>query len=1769
MSSNPKQNAAGGPQTQRYTSSPCYQPMQPVTGSEYDFFRGPEGYPVSTPPGPYAPPPPNQGGNQAPALRGPSGPPNQSSTPPNAADLKVPQIPQQASITSMYTAVRPTAGSYYPRTAGPPNQPTRMANPNTRPQQPALFTPAAPQFMHVAPQVYISSNSVPYAFNQRPSTGFAQLPIYQHIAYPYGTAPTQTQSTVSYNYYPASMMQRATGTIPQAPVANPNSQNQMPSVPIVTNNHHQQTFPRQQQHKRRSNAIPIIDPDTGADRLQELFEDNSHPPSGESSARQTPQPSAATQSHNKEVQATFAKQVLQALNKDTTSADQQPQQQQQHHHSFVPPAPPKDEHHSEHHTDNAGGVHPANHVVHEQAYVMGQVHQVQQQQPQHPQINREVVQTSKLQAEAKEFVLTAKETPIVSANIEAVEVTLPNKLPKDRESPAKGRKQRIGDHKDSNKDVAAVTAVSKEVLVDNKEPSSTKDEAKPIHETSPSPTIAPSNTTQVAAVSKEAVAPAKEATAPLQDKHRSSHHQHPQQQPQHPQQQPQHPQQQQQQQQQHRKDSKEKQPLERQDSSGSTNAAAAAAAAQEAKSKQNAQRSSSKQGSGGVNANTKSLPTPVQVPPPQPAKPASKSNKKNELNLKGANKEGTDMDAFNDNSLREEVNSNVIPTQVVNNSDIINANSLPPTANNAVPSHTSEVNAKTEASNKKFDNNVAVKPAEIVTKTTKNKIDITDIVKEKPKNIKPFTSMIGQDEIDRAAMTQSNEKIVQAKNDVNAKTSEISRIENKLPYTDGQWSPANQNGIKKYQKDFLIALRDTPASRAAPDNLPDFVLADDRGRLGDGRLSMGGSRIDFNPSFNTYGRNSSQKGPISGRSSASKMDRNKGGKGSTAKPTIKLSLSVKEEVKLHESENAWKPARFTKGECATDEDKKTEELYRNVRGILNKLTPQKFDTLLQQVRNLSIDTTERLQGVIDLVFEKAVDEPNFSVAYASMCGHLALIQVPKSTSGKDKDDKEEFVNFRKLLITRCQQEFEKQSVDESFKEQKLKEIEECTDPDKRKDIEFDFEEHLRRVRMKSVGNIRFIGELFKQQMLTQKIMLRCLNNLLDNGDEESLECLCKLLTTIGKELESKGIHLEDIFNKMKNLADRRQGTKISSRIRFMLQDVIDLRNSKWVPRRQDLNPKMIDQIQKEAEQEQMNIQMMNSVPMTPRKDERGGGGGGGSGSQSSVNDRKGGRGRITDDGGWTMMKSSKPSGFSVQSDKLKAGKAPTADEPLGHSGQFRHWLAGSNVKPAALQVPNTANMFTALENIESDKRFNSRSGQKDPYYSKGTSLERGSYKYDSRSGSRSGSQHRSNDSSASSSQRGTPAPAPPVVQQPPHNVAQQPAAQRVPPTAVAPSISSAPVQIENLTDDQRYRRITNNLDEYVNGNCTLEEYFTDISCAVSPSQFSRMVNDSILHILEKSQDTRLKTGSLFAKLILQGKISLDDYCTGLEELFWQADDLKIDIPKIWDYLAEILVDSIIEEALPLKSLHKTASVLIKQKQCDKLLVSLFKLVISNKGTNCLQTLWQLSHLQVSDFMDASQVDAFIKDNQFQLLLGGATPGSQMQLSYDEIQTKLLNFLRNNRNIDDICDWVLANVGEAGVNETKFIRALATAIFEDSINKNLKLAPERLEQHTNLLLKYVDNNPGFELECLYALQALIHKMEHPQGLLLTICDKLYELGTFSQESFVSWEQSKDPAEQEGKGVALMQLTSFFCQLKENDEDDVDDDASSGSEQDTEE
>ena len=70
--------------------------------------------------------------------------------------------------------------------------------------------------------------------------------------------------------------------------------------------------------------------------------------------------------------------------------------------------------------------------------------------------------------------------------------------------------------------------------------------------------------------------------------------------------------------------------------------------------------------------------------------------------------------------------------------------------------------------------------------------------------------------------------------------------------------------------------------------------------------------------------------------------------------------------------------------------------------------------------------------------------------------------------------------------------------------------------EEKKNVQLEFQAQEMKLRKRSLGNIRFIGELYKIRMLNGKIMHECIRKLLQQTDEESLECLCRLVTTIGQ-----------------------------------------------------------------------------------------------------------------------------------------------------------------------------------------------------------------------------------------------------------------------------------------------------------------------------------------------------------------------------------------------------------------------------------------------------------------------------------------------------------------------------------------------------------------------------------------------------------------------------------------------------------------------------
>ncbi|CAI6002750.1 unnamed protein product [Closterium sp. NIES-64] len=124
-----------------------------------------------------------------------------------------------------------------------------------------------------------------------------------------------------------------------------------------------------------------------------------------------------------------------------------------------------------------------------------------------------------------------------------------------------------------------------------------------------------------------------------------------------------------------------------------------------------------------------------------------------------------------------------------------------------------------------------------------------------------------------------------------------------------------------------------------------------------------------------------------------------------------------------------------------------QKVLRTVQDILNKLTPETFDPLFQQLLTAGINTPEILQGVINLIFTKAVDEPTFCPMYAALCEKLsrALPEFPPSNGagrgegGAGEGGAEEGgageggagaggnepISFRSVLLNTCQEEFER------------------------------------------------------------------------------------------------------------------------------------------------------------------------------------------------------------------------------------------------------------------------------------------------------------------------------------------------------------------------------------------------------------------------------------------------------------------------------------------------------------------------------------------------------------------------------------------------------------------------------------------------------------------------------------------------------------------------------------------------------------------------
>lgn len=388
------------------------------------------------------------------------------------------------------------------------------------------------------------------------------------------------------------------------------------------------------------------------------------------------------------------------------------------------------------------------------------------------------------------------------------------------------------------------------------------------------------------------------------------------------------------------------------------------------------------------------------------------------------------------------------------------------------------------------------------------------------------------------------------------------------------------------------------------------------------------------------------------------MDRNSGrGRRRNADrgpPPASSTLLPSDIAPLEISENRWTPTVQASGPArlggAPVDETAPEYVERKVKALLNKLTIDNFDSISNQILEWANKSSKETDGrilkqVIALIFEKATDEQTWSEVYAKLCQFLCFKVSPdvadhsllEATGQPCCGGK----LFRRYLLTRCQHDYEQgwaqkesataaaksKAADDQAKREAAEKEGEAAGVDKEtavKGVDFSDEYYAaEKAKRRGLGLVRFIGELYKLQMLREKMLVHllhfrtsalnplwrrlracmlisssfslnsmheCIKKLIANPaspEEEDIESLCKLLFTVGKQLEegkdqNAAKYMDIYFTRLQMVIDKHS---VSSRLEFMILDLMDTRRNGWKQRTAATGPKSIAQIHRDTQRE--------------------------------------------------------------------------------------------------------------------------------------------------------------------------------------------------------------------------------------------------------------------------------------------------------------------------------------------------------------------------------------------------------------------------------------------------------------------------------------------------------------------------------------------------------------------------------------------------------
>lgn len=249
-------------------------------------------------------------------------------------------------------------------------------------------------------------------------------------------------------------------------------------------------------------------------------------------------------------------------------------------------------------------------------------------------------------------------------------------------------------------------------------------------------------------------------------------------------------------------------------------------------------------------------------------------------------------------------------------------------------------------------------------------------------------------------------------------------------------------------------------------------------------------------------------------------------------------------------EGAFVPTSLRSKDEPAESDK-SKVLSRELNVILNRVSDGNLSETVADIKKLGISSSDDLQLLAKLVFQKGIRQPKYSKVFATLCKDLKGFEVSGSEA------------FEHLVLNQVHDLFNtpldtlisdlNDAINEKIKSAKDDAVKRILDEDR--------ETSVLKKKEAYDGNMTLFAELFLCRLVPLKSMTDCLKKLKESAAPEALRSILIILRICGSELDVQAKSVMDTcFNR---LIGHIKSNKLPTHQVFKIQELCDLRDRGW------------------------------------------------------------------------------------------------------------------------------------------------------------------------------------------------------------------------------------------------------------------------------------------------------------------------------------------------------------------------------------------------------------------------------------------------------------------------------------------------------------------------------------------------------------------------------------------------------------------------------